>query len=239
MKFIKVRPNAATYQALIEACVQARDFGRAMTALQEMLMASEVPEPAVFNSLIELCGETGQADYAYQIFVYMRQLSVIPNSLTFRGLIAVSLKCGDVRRAEQTVDEMAAAGWESDSATAESLLTACALRAEVAAGIPRLLQRLMPCIEHKQRSPLLAMLAETLAVGKMYGLAMQMVGYLQAEPSPPDAQLIAALRSSLASNPALGGVDAGRALFNAVSDMLPPSLTAAPAAAAQVAPAPA
>lgn len=243
MKYVKVRPNAATYTALIDACVQARDFGRAMTALQEMLMASEVPEPAVFNALIELCGGSGQVDYAYQIFLYMRQLSVIPNSLTFRGLIAVSLKCGDVQRAEQTVDEMAAAGWEPDSATAESLLTACASRAEVAAGLPRLLQRLMPCIEHKQRSPLLARLAETLAAGKMYGLAMQIVGYLQAEPSPPDVQLVAALRSSLASTPALGGTDAGRALFNTVSDMLTPAhpapSAAAPAGAAPGAPDPA
>ncbi|EOD07576.1 hypothetical protein EMIHUDRAFT_125082, partial [Emiliania huxleyi CCMP1516] len=116
-----------------------------------------VPEPAVFNSLIGLCGKSGEGEYALRIFAYMKQLEVIPNSTTFRALVAACLNAGDSARAEQAthtahpralglalvmpcgsgrardgcrgaVHEMAAAGWEPDAETAESLLRAVASR---------------------------------------------------------------------------------------------------------------
>ena len=224
MQALKVRPNASTHTALIDACVQARDVIRAMTALQEMLRASEVPEPAVFNSLLELCSSTSQLEGASRVYFCMRQMGIIPNSLTYRALIDVFLKCGEVRKAELAAYEMAAAGWEPDSATAERLLIACASRPESVATLPVMLQRLISVIEPKQRSPLLIRLIEALTLGGNPAYALQMVGYLQAEPARPDLESLVGLRAQLTTLPGLYESETGRALLNVVTEMLPPVL---------------
>ena len=101
MKTRNIRPNGATYSALIDVCGRCRRRDLALQALRIMLRqkaaegGGRLPnEVGAWTAAIDACGKSGRIQTARRLFWFMRNFGVQPNTITCGCLTDCLLKNG-------------------------------------------------------------------------------------------------------------------------------------------------
>jgi len=124
----------AHYQTMmVKALCKSGKPGRALSFLQELRQAGQIPHEAVWRALIYCHGQAGYAHRSQALFDEMRELGIVPGLPTWTALVNAYAECRMPRQAVETLAGMHAAGLRGNTQTYTVLLKACAHAGDVAA----------------------------------------------------------------------------------------------------------
>jgi pentatricopeptide repeat domain-containing protein 1 len=126
MRAAGVLPNTVTYNTLITACANGRQWQEALRVFKDMRAAGVLPNTITYNTLITACANGGQWREAVRVFKDMRAAGVLPNTITYSTLITACANGGQWQEAVRVFEDMRAAGVLPDTTTYSTLITACA-----------------------------------------------------------------------------------------------------------------
>ena len=103
-------PTVITYTALIKACDNARDLGKALEVFADMTAAGVRPNAVTYTTLIKACDNARDLGKGLEVFAEMKAAGVRPNAVTYTTLIKACDNAGDLGKGLEIRAEMKAAG---------------------------------------------------------------------------------------------------------------------------------
>jgi pentatricopeptide repeat protein len=105
MAAYSVLPDTATYNELINICVEGSDLGKAEGLLTAMEDRNLPPDATTFSTLIKGYGQAGNLSQALRCFDDMISAGVRPTTYVCNALADVCIRCGEPARAGKLFDE--------------------------------------------------------------------------------------------------------------------------------------
>jgi len=121
-----VRPNAATYTALVDACIKGGNLHRADVWLMEKAKCGFDPCVVTFTTLLQAHARAGDLDAAGHLLDSMHEAGVKGNLVSYSILIHACSKGGKVAQAEKWFHEMCDGGEIPNVVVYSALLNVCA-----------------------------------------------------------------------------------------------------------------
>lgn len=101
------KPDQIIYNCLLDACINANQFGKTKEILEKMRNTPGVLcDEITFNTLIKGCGKRKLLEQAIDFMNEMQKIGLIPNRITYNSLIDISIKCGKIDKAWVFYEEM-------------------------------------------------------------------------------------------------------------------------------------
>ena len=127
MDEMKVRPDAAVWNALISVAARAEKLQRAFDVLDEMIQRGEKPNGRTYTALIDACARAGEKDLAFRLYHRAVQEGYDGILPIYSATINACVKCSggtDVESAMEVFSDMQRAGVNPDSALYGALIMA-------------------------------------------------------------------------------------------------------------------
>ncbi|XP_010538282.1 PREDICTED: pentatricopeptide repeat-containing protein At1g30610, chloroplastic isoform X2 [Tarenaya hassleriana] len=101
----RLEPDVVVYNAVLNACVQRKQWEGAFWVLQQLRQQGQKPSAATYGLVMEVMFSCGKYNLVHEFFRKI-QKSSIPNALAYRVLVNTLWKEGKTNEAEQAVEEM-------------------------------------------------------------------------------------------------------------------------------------
>ncbi|VVA93110.1 unnamed protein product [Arabis nemorensis] len=105
----RLEPDVVVYNAVLNACVQRKQWEGAFWVLQQLKQRGQKPSPVTYGLVMEVMLACEKYNLVHEFFRKM-QKSSIPNALAYRVLVNTLWKEGKTDEAIQTVDDMESRG---------------------------------------------------------------------------------------------------------------------------------
>ncbi|KAF8060451.1 hypothetical protein N665_1214s0004 [Sinapis alba] len=105
----RLEPDVVVYNAVLNACVQRKQWEGAFWVLQQLKQRGQKPSPVTYGLVMEVMLACEKYNLVHEFFRKM-QKSSIPNALAYRVLVNTLWKEGKTDEAIQTVEDMESRG---------------------------------------------------------------------------------------------------------------------------------
>ncbi|XP_013587029.1 PREDICTED: pentatricopeptide repeat-containing protein At1g30610, chloroplastic [Brassica oleracea var. oleracea] len=105
----RLEPDVVVYNAVLNACVQRKQWEGAFWVLQQLKQKGQKPSPVTYGLVMEVMLACEKYNLVHEFFRKM-QKSSIPNALAYRVLVNTLWKEGKTDEAIQTVEDMESRG---------------------------------------------------------------------------------------------------------------------------------
>ncbi|CAH2034554.1 unnamed protein product [Thlaspi arvense] len=105
----RLEPDVVVYNAVLNACVQRKQWEGAFWVLQQLKQRGQKPSPVTYGLVMEVMLACEKYNLVHEFFRKM-QRSSIPNALAYRVLVNTLWKEGKTDEAIQTVEDMESRG---------------------------------------------------------------------------------------------------------------------------------
>ncbi|KAK4253455.1 hypothetical protein QN277_010125 [Acacia crassicarpa] len=101
----RLEPDVIVYNAVLNACVQQKEWEGAFWVLQQLKKQRQQPSATTYGLVMEVMFTCGKYNLVHEFFMKVRKFS-IPNSLTYRVLVNTLWKEGNTDEAILAVQDM-------------------------------------------------------------------------------------------------------------------------------------
>ena len=118
------KPNAESFDLMIEACVKHKNAGKAMEYYHEMQKLDMHPSPGSYTQLIRLYGQEDALDNIHELFEKMKSSGLKVDQYICSAILHAYAQKPQPDRIQKVLDYMHENGIEKDQAIYQALVTA-------------------------------------------------------------------------------------------------------------------
>lgn len=130
MNSLRLQPDVRTYNPMISACAESKDWEGALKLLHQMDRAAIPPDVITFNRLLSVCEASGQWELALELLSTMGARGLQPDLTSFNSAISACAAGRAWESAVQLLQSMKQYGPAPDVISYNAAIAACAKAAK-------------------------------------------------------------------------------------------------------------